>query len=122
MADDGIFTKNADIQAEAGVNANATSKATAATDVYVLKVEAAINSATRYNWSDAVTAGLNADVEGILTETGACMCANKVVKADMSGYTSRGEAESIIVTNRDTFLRNLQILRDKKTQTFIQNA
>lgn len=121
MADVGIYTKNADIQAEAGINANATAKATAATDVYVLNVEAFINSATRYNWSDAY-AGLNADVKGTLTETGACMCANKVIKSDMSGYTSRIEAEDMINVNRDTFLRNLQILRDKKTQTFIQNA
>jgi hypothetical protein len=122
MADEGIYTKNADIQAEAGINANATSKATAATDVYVLNVEASINSATRYNWSDAFTAGLNADVEGILTETGACMCANKVIKADMSGYTSRGEAESMMVVNRDTYLRNLQFLRNKQVQTFIKDA
>ena len=85
-------------------------------------VEAFINSATRYNWSDAFTAGLNADVQGILTETGACLGANKVIKADMSGFTSRGEAESMININRDTALRNLQFLRNKKVQTFIQNA
>lgn len=122
MADEGIYTKNADIQAEAGINANATAKATAATDVYVLNVEAVINSVSRYNWSDAYTAGLNADVKGILTETGACLCANKVIKAEMSGYTSRIEAEDMINVNRDTALRNLQILRDKKVQKFIQDA
>ena len=122
MVDFGIFTKNADIQAEAGINANATAKAIAATDVYVLNVEAVINSLSRYNWSDAFTAGLNADVKGILTETGACLCANKVIKAEMSGYTSRIEAEDMINVNRDTALRNLQILRDKKVQLFIQNA
>ena len=33
MADFGIYTKNADIQAYAGLNANTTSKAIAATDV-----------------------------------------------------------------------------------------
>ena len=72
MVDDGIFTKNADIQALAGVNANATEKLTAATDVYVLTVEGSINAATRFNWSD-VFSGLNVDVKGILTETGASM-------------------------------------------------
>ncbi|KKL07084.1 hypothetical protein LCGC14_2589550 [marine sediment metagenome] len=118
MADFGVFTKNADIQAEAGINANSTSKATAATDVYVLNVEATINAMTRRNWSDDF-AGLNADVRNILIETGACMCANKVIKADMSGFTSRGEAESMITVNRDTFLRNISILRDKKVETFI---
>ena len=38
MADIGIFIKNADIQARCGANANATAKATAATDVYVIGV------------------------------------------------------------------------------------
>ncbi len=122
MADFGIYTKNADIQALAGINANATSKATAATDIYVLTVESAINAATRYNWSDAFTVGLNADVGGILTETGAAACAIKVITSDMSGYSSRGEAESMITVLRDTYLRNLQFLRKIKTQTFIIKA
>jgi len=118
MADFGIFTKNADIQAYAGINANTTSKAVAATDVYVLNVEAAINVATRYNWTDAVTAGLNADVEGILKEAGACACAIIVIQSDMSGYTSRGEAESMVTILRDIYLRNIGVLRDIKSQTF----
>lgn len=121
MVDDGIYTKNADIQALAGVNANATSKATAATDIYVLTVESAINVITRYNWTDAFTAGLNADVGGILTETGACFCAIKVITSDMDAI-GRSAAESMITVLRDTANRNLQILRDIKNQTFIKNA
>jgi len=122
MADFGIFTKNADIQARAGVNANTTSKAVTATDVYVLNVESTINVMTRYNWSDAFTVGLNVDVQGILTETGASLCAINVITDDMSQYTSRGEAESMITVLRDIALRNIQILRDIKAQTFIKNA
>ena len=118
MVDDGVFTKNADIQAEAGINANATAKATAATDVYVLNVEAFINSASRFNWSDEFVS-MNADVKGILTEAGACLCANKVIKSDMSGYASRIEAEDMINVNRDTALRNISVLRDMKSQTFM---
>jgi len=122
MADFGIYTKNADIQALAGINANTTSKATAATDVYVLNVESKINSATRYNWSDAVTAGLNADVKGILTETGAALCAINVINSDMSGFTSRTEAQTMLDVLRDIAFTNISILRDIKTQTFILNA
>lgn len=122
MADDGIYTKSADIQARAGTNANATAKAVAATDVYVLNVEGYINSVTRYNWSDAFTAGLNVDVGGILTETGACLCAIYVIQWDMSGFASRGEAESMVNILRDIALRNISILRDIKTQTFIIGA
>jgi len=122
MADFGIYTKNADILARCGTGANATAKATAATDIYVLNVESFINCAARYNWSDAFTAGLNADVGGILTDTGACLCAINVIQWDMSGYTSRVEAEDMINILRDTVLRNLAILRDKKTQDFINGA
>jgi hypothetical protein len=122
MADFGIYTKNADIQALAGINADATAKATAATDVYVLNVEAKINSMTRYNWSDAYTAGLNVDVKGILTETGAAFCAINVINANMSGYSSRSEAETMLDVLRDIALTNISILRDIKTQTFIIGA
>ena len=122
MADFGIYIKNADIVARAGTNANATSVATAATDVYVLDVEALINSLTRFNWSDAVTTGLNADVEGILREAGACFCAIYVIQWDMSGFTSRIEAEDMINVLRDRALFAISILRDKKAQKFIREA
>ena len=122
MADFGIWTKNADILARAGANANATSKATAATDVYVLDVEASVNVLTRFNWSDAVTAGLNADVEGILRDVTACLCAIYVIQWDMSGFTSRVEAEDMINVLRDAALRGMSILRDKKNQDFINGA
>jgi len=121
MADVGIFTKNADIQARAGINANTTSKAVAATDVYVLNVESFINVATRYNWSDAYS-GLNADVKGILTDIGSCLCAIYVIQSDISGFTSRGEAESMITILRDIALRGIAILRDKKSEDFINGA
>ncbi len=121
MADFGIYTKNADIQALAGVNANATSKAIAATDIYVLTVESTINSATRFNWTDAFTAGLNVDVGGILTETGAAACAIKVISSDMDSI-GRNTAESMITVLRDTYNRNLQFLRDIKVQTFINGT
>ena len=121
MADDGIYTKNADIQARCGVNANSTSKATTATDVYVLDIESTINSMTRVNWSDLYTAGLNADVQGILTETGASLCAINVINSDMDAI-GRSTAESMITVLRDIALRNISILRDIKIQTFIENA
>jgi len=121
MADIGIWTKNADIQAKAGANANATAKAVAATDVYVLEVESFVNCATRYNWSDAY-AGLNADVKDILKETTSALCAIYVIQWDMSGFMTRTEAENMVNILRDVALRNLSILRDVKTQTFMQGA
>ena len=122
MADEGIFTKNADIQARAGINANTTSKATAATDVYVLNIEGTINVMTNYNWSDAYTAGLNADVQGMLTDIGASMCAIIVILSDMSGYTSRDEAIGMVNILNNSINRGLMTLKNTDKKRFLKNA
>ena len=119
MVDDGIFTTNAQIQAKAGVNANATAKSVTETDKYVLDVEALVNCISKFNWSDAVTAGLNADVEGILREASANICAIYVITQDMDGFTSRIEAEDMINVLRDRALFALSVLRDTNVQGFI---
>ena len=118
MTDFGIWTKNADIQAKAGINANSTSKNTTATDVYVLEIESLVNCLTRRNWSDAYS-GLNADVKDILKLVTSNMCAIIVIQTDMSGFTSRIEAEDMINVLRDQYLLGLSVLKDKKTETFI---
>ena len=123
MADVGIYTKNVDIVARAGANVSATSVAVGATDAYVLHVEAMVNSMTRKNWSDLVTAGLNADVQGILTEASACLCAIYVIEWDMSSASaSRIEFEDRINVLRDRALLAISALRDTKVQEFIENA
>ena len=123
MTDFGIYTKNADIVARAGANANATAVATAATDVYVLNVESYINCMTRYNWSDwFITAGANADVKGILTECGACLCAIYVIQWDMSGFTSRVEAETMLDALYDKARKCLDLLSEQAVKDFIVGA
>jgi len=122
MADVGVYTKNVDIQARAGINANTTSKAVAATDVYVLSVEAMINVKTRYNWSDAFTLGLNEDVGGILTHTGACWGAMIVIAQDMSGYFSREEAAIMLDFLNNEVNKGIAFLKEKGAETFILAA
>ena len=121
MSDVGIYTKVADIVARAGNNANTTAKAVAATDVYVLNVESMINAETLFNWSDAY-ATLNADVKGILTEAGACMCAINVIMWDMSGFTTRSEAEDMINVLWARYWTAIKILKDIKKRDFINGA
>ena len=122
MADFGIYTKNADIQARAGVNANSTSKATAATDIYVLNIEAMINVRTRKDWSAAFTSGLDASVAGFLTHVGACWCAMLVISSDMSGYTSRSEAQTMLDFLNNEVNKGLSFLKEKGMETFILGA
>ena len=123
MADAGQFAQDSDILLRVGTGASATVKAAGWFDSIILDVEAVVNCMTRYDWStkDAATA-LNLTVRGILIDTGACLAAIEGITWDMSGFTSRVEAEDMINVLRDTALRNMSILRDKKVQRFMQEA
>ena len=122
MADFGIYTKNADIQALAGVNAGTTAKAITATDVYVLNVEAQINVDTLYDWSAAITAGgiLDAALQLILKMTGEAKCAMIVINADPTGYSARERETSLDFLN-SIYESNIKILQEKDKTAFIRN-
>ena len=87
-----------------------------------LQAESFVNVMTRFNFSDAATAGLNADIQGILSDVVSSLVAIEGIAYDMSGYTTRTEAENKINVLRDGALRALSILRDKKAQEFMNNA
>jgi len=120
MAHEGIFATSDEVLVRAGENYD-TGITEARINALCAQSESFINVMTRYNWSDAYS-GLNADVKRILSETSACLVANAIIAFNMAGYTSRTEAEDIINVNRDTALRNLSILRDKKNQDFMTGA
>ena len=121
MADTGIFCTTAEVLRKAGANASATSSAEAYTNDYVTQAESEINSVCRYNFSDDYAA-LDADVKGILKQAASNLAAIYVIQYDMSGFTSRTEAEDMINVLRDSYLRALSILRDKKAQEFMRTA
>ena len=121
MADTGIFATTAQVQGKAGAGASATSKAEGFVNDYMFQVESEINSICRYNFSDNY-ATLNVDVKGLLSQAASNLAAIYVIQYDMSGYTSRVEAEDMINILRDAALRNLAVLRDQKVVTFINGA
>ena len=121
MADTGIFATTAEVARKAGANASATSVAEAYVNDYMTQVESFINSQTRFNFSDAYS-GLNADTKGILKEVSSDLAAIYVISYDMSGFTSRIEAEDMINVLRDAALRGLQLLRDKKVSDFVREV
>jgi hypothetical protein len=120
MADAGQFAQDADILLRVGTNASSTVKAAGWFDTIIIDVEAVINCATRKDWS-ALDSGstLNASIRGILVDTSASLAAIQGITWDMSGFTSRGEAESMITILRDIALRNIQFLRNMEVQTFM---
>ncbi len=121
MTDTGVFATTLQVQEKAGANASGTSNVEAYINSYMAQVESSINALARYNFSD-VYSTLNVDVKGILTEISSCLAAIYVIQFDMSGFTSRIEAEDMVNILRDAALRGLSVLRDKKTQTFLNIA
>ena len=116
-----IFATTAEVERKAGAGASATSKAVAYVDDYMTQVESQINAVTRFNWSDAYV-GLNADTKGLLKEVASNLAAIYVIQYDMSGFTSRVEAEDQINVLRDAALKGLSLLRDKKVKAFMSKA
>jgi len=121
MADTGIFATTVEVQRKAGAGASTTSKAEAYVNDYMTQVESHINTVCRFNFSDAY-ASLNVDTKSILKEIASNLAAIYVIEYDMSGYTTRTEAENMINVLRDAALRGLAVLRDKKAQDFINGA
>ena len=121
MAHTGIFATADEIAVKSGELVDATGATEARINALCLQVESFINCVTRYNWSDAFAA-LNADVKGILGEVESNLVAIYLIQFNMSGYTSRVEAEDMVNILRDAALRDLALLRDMKVRDFMEAA
>lgn len=121
MAHTGIFATSDDIMVKAGENVDSTGATEARINSLCSQVEAQINANCRYNFSDNYSS-LNADTKGILTETASNLVAIYLISYNMGGYSSRIEAEDMINILRDAALRNIKILKDKKTTDFINEV
>ena len=126
MADNGIFCTQAEMLMKAG--ASVSSVVTAAVDTtfvysnsFISQAESTINCDARYNFSDHY-ATLNVDVKEILKQTASDLAAMYCIQYDMSGFSSRYEAETMLDLLRDSALRGLGLLRDQKVVTFINGA
>lgn len=121
MAHTGIFATSDEIKVKAGENVDGTGSTEARINNLCTQVESYINCVCRYNWSDNYAAA-NADVKGLLSMVASDLVAIYLIMFNMSGYSSRIEAEDMINVLRDSALRGLALLRDQKTQQFIQDA
>ena len=121
MAVTSIMTTDAEIKSRVGANVSA-GVTEAMYDGWVLQYESEVNVFARKNFSDAITAGLNGDVKGLFSLIVSSNVAIQAIMYDMSGYTRLREAENMINILRDGVLRAFGTLRDKKNQTFIDEA
>jgi hypothetical protein len=95
MAEAGTLAINADILKKAGANHNTTYSADVYTNVYILLAEGKICLDTRYDWVTNY-ASISTIGKEILREAVACYTAIDVINADMSGFTSRQEALTMV--------------------------
>ena len=120
MAHTGIFATSDEILVKAGKNYD-TGVTEARINALCLQVESHINAVTRYNWSDNY-AGLNADVKGLLALAESNMVAMYIINYNMSVFTSRLEAQTMLDVLRDGYLGALDLLGKHVVAEFIEDA
>ncbi len=79
------------------------------------QAEGSINAITRRDWV-ALSGSTAANFRGILDDTASDMIAMKIINFDMSGFTSRQEAQTMLDVLRDNITRNLDALKDEKNK------
>lgn len=121
MVDTGIFATSAEVLRKVGSGASSTATAEAYTNDFMTQAESFINATTRYNWSDAYST-LNADVKGILKDAASSLAAMYVIQYDMSGYTSRQEALTMLNLLWTRAQAAIRILEEAKNRDFIVGA
>ena len=121
MVYNGTVATEADIALFAGENVDATGYTEINRNLAIAQAERYLCCLMRNNVVDNFSA-LNADVKAILTEWAGRYCAICFIIFNTAGYTDRIEAEDMINVLRDKALRNMAILKDQKTVTFINGA
>lgn len=110
------LTSSSAIQFKAGANASSVALASGAIlQKFSDQAEAVINAATRKDWVTDYS-GVGSNFTGILDDTAAALAAMNVINYDMSGFTSRAEAQTMLDVLRDQVNRNLEILKDEKNK------
>lgn len=114
----GTLCTLADARNKAGANVNTAAANESLMSDYVRQAEGLINANTRFNWVDAYST-LTDDVKFILNEVASNLAAISAITYDMSGFTDRVEAETMINVYRDAVLRGLSILRNQEVKSFM---
>jgi len=125
MGHDGIYVPTLlELTYKTGAGINAAAIAEAFANSYIAQAESLINCTCRkvFAVSPAAFTALPDTTKQLLTEVASSIAAIYAIQYDMSGFTTRVEAEDMINVLRDAALRGLAILRDKKTQAFLMTG
>ena len=119
MVEAGTLCINADVEKFSGANGSATSGDEAYTNVYIKEAEGIVSGLSRY---DYVTnyALLTAIAKEFLRKATATLAAIDVIKFDISGYTTRIEAEDMLNILYSEWRSFAKTLSDQKFVTWAQ--
>jgi len=122
MSHTGIYVPTlAEFQYKCGVGVSAVSTAEAYANSFIAQAESVINMVCRKVFATD-TAGFTAlptTTKGLLTEVASNLAAIYAIMYDMSGFSSRIEAEDMINILRDGALRGLSLLREQGQKDFL---
>ena len=121
MAFTGITSTEAQIDQKTGANVD-TNFTVSMKINSLLQAEGWLNSETRYNWSDAFVKPLNADVKSLITGVTSSLVAIDAINYNMSGYTSRAEAQTMLDVLWDIARRGVRTLKEVKVRDFVTKA
>lgn len=102
---------------KAGANVS-TSLTEAHYNYSILQTESRVCSMSKYNWIDAYGT-LSADVKYLLEEAVSNLAAIYLINYDMSGYTSRTEAQTMLDILYDNAKKAITELTEVKVRDFM---
>jgi hypothetical protein len=121
MAFSGITATEDEIDQKLGKNIDLAFTDTMKTQA-LLMAESVLNVMTRFNWSDWYATTPNSDIKYIVTDATTAFVAIEGIRYNMEQYIIISEAEAMIANLRETFVRNISILKNINSQTFIFGA
>lgn len=121
MAEEGTLCNNADVLKKAGANANSTATAEAYTNVFIKEAEGYICAITGYDWKTNY-ATLSTVGKELLRDIASSLAAIKAINYDMSGFTSRTEAQTMIDVNYSMAVDGLNVIIEDRGRSFVNNA
>jgi hypothetical protein len=104
--------------AKAGANANVNIIGLSGVTIigkFYDEAAASVNTISRRDWlalSGATTANFKAVIADLISD----IVAMKIINYDMSGYTSRLEAQTMLDVIRDNVMRNIDSIKDDKNK------
>lgn len=125
----GTLTQSGAVLLKAGTNVSSDLTGTGALgqtadDIivsWINEAESHICAETKVNWID-IYSTLDADLKKVLDAAASAWASERAINYDMSGYTSRAEAQTMLNVNYTIFTDSMKILKEKVNTDFIQGV